>query len=217
MKEEKVYFPSGGIRLEGLLSIQEAFSNKGGIVLCHPHPQYGGEMRNRVIAAALEAARQVGFATLRFNFRGVGASEGAYGEGIGEKDDVRAAIEYLESKLNHSSAPILVLGYSFGAWVGMPVATEEERVKGMVAVSPPLGMFDFEFLKKCGKEKLIIGGDMDVFSPVSLLKEWFKQLKEPKSLAVIQGADHFYSTQANLVVQPLQEFLKKFGVRGSEY
>lgn len=215
MKEERVVFPCGGIRLEGLLSIQEAFSDKGGVILCHPHPQYGGEMRNRVIAVALGAVRQEGFATLRFNFRGVGGSEGSYGEGIGEKEDVRAAIEYLDSKLNPSSGPILVFGYSFGAWVGMPVAMEEERVKGMVAVSPPLGMFDFDFLKECEKEKLIIGGDVDVFCPFSLLKQWFEQLKEPKSLAVIQGANHFYSSHANLVAPPLQDFLKKFGVRGT--
>lgn len=214
MKEEKVYFSSGGIRLEGLLNIQWAFSDKGGVVLCHPHPQYGGEMRNRVLVAALGAAQQEGFATLRFNFRGVGDSGGTYSEGIGEKEDVRAAIEYLGSKMNHSSASILVLGYSFGAWVGMPVAMEQERVKGMVAVSPPLGMFDFDFLKECKKEKLIIGGDKDIFCPVFLLKEWFAKLSEPKSLAVIQGADHFYSSHANFVAAPLQEFLKKFGVQG---
>ncbi len=210
MKEERVFFRSGGIQLEGLLSNQGALSVKGGIVLCHPHPLYGGEMRNRVITKALGPAHELGFVTLRFNFRGVGESEGVYSEGVGEKEDVWAAIEYLDFKLNHPDAPIIVLGYSFGAWVGMPVALKEERVKGMVAISPPLGMTDFDFLKDCTKEKLIIGGDMDDYCPFSLLKEWFEQLKEPKSLSVIQGADHFYSFHANLVVQPLREFLKKF-------
>jgi alpha/beta superfamily hydrolase len=218
MKEEKIFFPSGMIQLEGLLSIHEALSDKGGVILCHPHPQYGGEMHNRVIATAFGAAHQEGFATLRFNFRGVGGSGGSYGEGVGEKEDVHAAIGYLGSKLNDSGTPILVLGYSFGAWVGLPVALESERVKGMVAVSPPLEMFDFGFLKGCRKKKLIIGGDRDLYCPSSLLKEWFEQLKEPKSLTIIQGADHFYSFHAGLLTQPLREFLKsfEFGVRSSE-
>ena len=210
MKEEKVIFQCGGIRLEGLLSNHEALSVKGGIILCHPHPQYGGDMHNTVISATTKAARQEGFLTLRFNFRGVGESGGSYSEGIGEKEDVRSAIRYLGSKLEGSEVPILVLGYSFGAWVGLPVAVEDERAKGVVAISPPLEMFDFNFLKGCIKKKLIIIGDRDIFCSSSVLKEWYEQLKEPKSLALIQGADHFYSFHANLITQPLREFLKEF-------
>lgn len=209
MKEERVVFQSGGIQLEGLLSIQGALSVKGGIVLCHPHPQYGGEMRNRVLAAALRAAQEEGFAALRFNFRGVGESGGTYSDGVGEKEDVKAAIHYLSLKLENPGIPILLLGYSFGAWVGLPVADEDERVEGIIALSPPLEMFDFSYFKESGKKKLIIAGDRDVYCPVSLLTEWFEELKEPKSLAVIQGADHFYSFYANLVAQPVREFLKK--------
>jgi alpha/beta superfamily hydrolase len=210
MKEEKIFFKSGGIRLEGLLTIQEALPVKGGLVLCHPHPQYGGEMRNRVLATALRAAHEEGFSTLRFNFRGVGESGGSYSEGAGEKEDVRAAIGYLDSKLNHSDGPIVVLGYSFGAWVGLPIADEDERVQGIVAVSPPLDMFDFDYFKSCKKKKLVIAGDKDIFCSSALLKEWYEQLEEPKSLSIIQGADHFYSLHANLIAPPVQEFLKKF-------
>jgi len=210
MNEKKIFFKSGRILLEGLLSVQDPLSLKGGMVLCHPHPQYGGEMQNRVLKMALVAAHEAGFATLRFNFRGVGESGGTYNEGIGEKEDVRSAIQCLVSNLNHSDVPILVLGYSFGAWVGMPVGLEEERVKGLVAISPPLGMFDFSFLLDCKKEKLIIGGDLDDYCPLPSLMEWFEKLKEPKSLSVIQGADHFYSFQANLITQPVREFLKQF-------
>ncbi|MBM4307578.1 MAG: alpha/beta fold hydrolase [Deltaproteobacteria bacterium] len=210
MKEDKVFFPSGGIQLEGLLNIQEALSIRGGLVLCHPHPQYGGEMHNNVINRALGVAREEGFATLRFNFRGVGESGGSYSEGVGEKEDVRSAIGYLDSKLNHSGVPILILGYSFGAWVGLPIAVAEERVKGVVAVSPPLEMFDFDYFKSCKKKKLIIVGDKDAFCPSSLLEEWYEQLQEPKSLAIIQGADHFYSYQTKHIIQPIREFLKQF-------
>ncbi len=206
MEEEKVFFTSGGIQLEGLLSIHEALSAKGGLILCHPHPQFGGDMHNRVITTALGSAHQEGFSTLRFNFRGVGESGGSYSEGIGEKEDVRAAIGYLGSRLNNSGSPILVLGYSFGAWVGLPVAVEDERVKRVVAVSPPLEMFDFGFFKGCRKKKLIIAGDRDLYCPSLVLKKWFEQLKEPKILTIIEGADHFYSFHANLLIQPLREF-----------
>lgn len=190
--------------------MNEAHPVKGGVVLCHPHPQYGGEMRNRVISTALGPAWEEGFATLRFNFRGVGESGGVYSEGIGEKEDVKSAIHFLNSKLHDSGIPILIVGYSFGAWVGLPVAIEDEKVKGVVGISPPLGMFDFSSLKRYEKKKLIIAGDRDEHCPPSLLKAWFKDLKEPKSLAIIAGADHFYSFQSNLLVQPLREFLKQF-------
>jgi len=212
MKEEKVFFPSGEVQLEGLLSIHEALSVKGGVILCHPHPQYGGDMRNRVITTALKSAHEEGFSTLRFNFRGVGNSGGSYGEGIGEMEDVRAAIEFHHSKQKNPHLPLILLGYSFGAWAGIPVAIKDEGIKGVVAVSPPLEMFDFDFLKECIKKKLIISGDRDLYCPYSLLKEWFQQLKEPKSMKIIQGADHFYSSHANLLIQPLRNFFKEISL-----
>jgi len=209
MKEEKVFFPSGGIQLEGLLSIHEALSVKGGVVLCHPHPQYGGDMHNRVITTALGAAHQEGFSTLRFNFRGVGDSGGSYSEGIGEMEDVGAAIEFLHSKQKEPNLPLILLGYSFGACTGIPVAIKDERVKRVVAISPPLDIYDFNFMKGCKKKKLIVVGDKDEWCPVLRLEDWYQQLDEPKSLTLVEGADHFYSYQANLLVQPLRNFFKE--------
>lgn len=206
MKEEKVFFPSGGVQLEGLLSIHEALSVKGGVILCHPHPQFGGDMHNRVITMALESAHEEGFSTLRFNFRGVGDSGGSYSEGIGEMEDVRAAIGFLHSRQKDSNLPLILLGYSFGACTGIPVAIKDERVKGVVAISPPLDIYDFSFMKGYQKKKLIVVGDQDIWCPSSRLEEWYQQLDEPKFLTLVQGADHFYSSQANLLVQPLREF-----------
>lgn len=208
MKEEKVFFPCGGIQLEGLLSNQEALSVKGGVILCHPHPQYGGDMHNRVITVALGAAQQEGFSTLRFNFRGAGGSGGSYSEGIGEMEDVASAIEFFHSKQKDPVLPLLLLGYSFGAWTGLPVAIKDRRVKGVVGISPPLEMYDFNFLKGYKEKKLIVAGDRDEYCSVLRLKEWYDQLDEPKSLALIQGADHFYSFQSNLLIQPLREFFR---------
>ena len=208
MKEEKVFIPSDGIRLEGLLSIQEAPSSGGWVICCHPHPQFGGEMSHPVVTTALEAAFEEGFSTLRFNFRGVGESEGVYGEGIAERQDVRAAANYLGSRLGGTSSSRILVGYSFGAWAGFPVAVEDERFVGMVAIAPPLEIYDFGFLKGCRKKKLFIAGDHDAFCPSSLLEGWVQQLDDPKSLALIPGADHFLFGHTHLLVPPLKEFLK---------
>lgn len=208
MKEERVFIPSDGIQLEGLLSIQEARSFRGGVICCHPHPQYGGDMTHPVMTTVLEAAFQEGFSTLRFNFRGVGESEGSYGEGIGEKQDVKAAANYFDSRLKGKPPPLVLVGYSFGAWTGLPVAVEDERFEGMVAIAPPLEIYDFGYLKGCKKKKLFIAGDRDSFCPLSLLEGWYQQIEEPKSLAVIPGADHFFFFHTRFLHQPLREFFK---------
>ena len=176
-------------------------------MLCHPHPLYGGEMDNPVIAVAAEAAGQEGFQTLRFNFRGVGESEGTHADGVGEKDDVRAAIEFLNTRVD--GLMLTVVGYSFGAGVGLPVATEDARVKGMVAIAPPLEMYDFDFLKGSKKNKLVVVGNRDLYCPVERLKEFYQHLDEPKAFTIIQGADHFFSYHVKSLIPPLREFLRK--------
>jgi len=208
MKEERVFIPSDGIQLEGLLNIQEARSFKGGVICCHPHPQYGGDMTHPVITTALEAAFQEGFSTLRFNFRGVGESGGFYGEGIGERQDVKAAANYFDSRLKSKPPLLILVGYSFGAWAGFPMAVEDGRFEGMVAIAPPLEIYDFGYLKGCKKKKLFIAGDHDSFCPLSLLEGWYQQIEEPKSLAVIPGADHFFFSHTRLLHPPLREFFK---------
>jgi alpha/beta superfamily hydrolase len=214
MKEEKVYIPSDGFRLEGLLSIQEASSFKGGVILCHPHPQYGGDMDHPVLTTAVEAAFQEGFSTLRFNFRGVGESKGSYGDGIGEREDVRAVTDYFYSRLASNHSSLVLVGYSFGAWAGFPIATNDERFEGMVAIAPPLEIYDFGFLMGCKKKKLFIVGNRDFFCPPSVLEKWYQQLEEPKFLTVISGADHFFLFHTQYLIQPLREFFKKIS---SEY
>jgi alpha/beta superfamily hydrolase len=208
MREEKVLIPSKGVQLEGLLSIQEAFSMKGGVILCHPHPQYGGDMHNLVISTAVDAASQEGFSTLRFNFRGVGRSGGSYSEGVGEREDVKAVIDYLFSVLGRSDSRFTLLGYSFGAWAALPVGIEDNRIKRMVAIAPPLGLYDFGFLEGSKKIKLLMAGDQDFFCPMALLESWFERLEEPKSLAIIQGADHFFFAHHRLLIEPLRKFLE---------
>jgi alpha/beta superfamily hydrolase len=209
MKEEKVFISSNHIQLEGLLSVQEASFFRGGVILCHPHPQYGGDMEHPVVTTAAEAAFQEGFSTLRFNFRGVGQSGGSYGEGIGEREDVKAVADYLFSRMENQDCPLILLGYSFGAWAGSPVAIEDKRFAGMVAVAPPLEIYDFGFLRGCKKKKLFIVGDRDFFCPPSVLEEWYQRFEEPKSLVTIPGADHFFLFHTRFLIQPLREFFRR--------
>ena len=212
MKEERVFIPSDGVQLEGLLSIQEASSFRGGVILCHPHPQYGGDMDHPVIATCAEVAFQEGLSALRFNFRGVGESQGSYGEGIAERQDVKAAGDYFYSRLKGDHLPLILVGYSFGVWAGFPIAIEDERFEGMVAVAPPLEIYDFSFLKGCKKKKLFIAGNKDLFCPLALLEKWYQELDEPKSLAVIPGADHFFRFHTQFLIQPLREFFRKMSL-----
>ena len=123
---------------------------------------------------------------------------------------MRAAAAYLYSCFKTDHPFLILVGYSFGAWAGFPVAIQDERFEGMVAIAPPLQIYDFGFLKECKKKKLFVAGDRDLFCPRSLLEEWYRQLEEPKSLAVVQGADHFFLFHARSLIHPLREFLKSF-------
>ncbi|NWF91317.1 MAG: dienelactone hydrolase family protein [Syntrophaceae bacterium] len=218
MSEERIFISCGRIELEGLIHTQEALSSRTGVIFCHPHPQYGGNMHNLVISSAVEAACEEGFSTLRFNFRGVGRSSGEYAEGVGEREDVAAVIGYFSSRLKDDRPLLIVLGYSFGAWAGLPLAVEDKRVFGTVAIAPPLEMYDFDFLKGCQKSKLFIAGDQDIFCPASRLEKWYQTLEEPKSMVIIPGADHFFFSHHRLLIQPLREFFRmiKSKAAGSE-
>lgn len=210
MAERSVTFSSAdGLRLEGLLDE----SGPGGwVVLLHPHPLYGGEMRSAVIEALQKAALREGFSTLRFNFRGVGGSQGSYGEGIGEREDLKGAIDYLYSL--GDKGPLIVAGYSFGSHVASAVAAEDERIAGLALISPPLSMDDFGFLGDYAKPKLVVAGDRDFVCPLEDLQKFFSRLLEPKVLKVIRGCDHFYAwgMQA-LAGKAFGEFLREFFVR----
>ncbi|MFX0202418.1 MAG: alpha/beta hydrolase, partial [Candidatus Hodarchaeota archaeon] len=173
MEEEKVYFQSKGIRIEGLLSLDKGFY-RGSIIICHPHPLFGGNMHNNVVTAIARIATMWDFTSLRFNFRGVGESAGTFGGGISEQEDVKGAIDYLEEK--RKPPVILVAGYSFGAVACLPIAVNDERVKGLIGVAPPLEMFDFGFLKDCPKPKLFVCGDRDTICPPSKMEEFFETL-----------------------------------------
>ena len=141
--------------------VREPAAPTAAAVVCHPHPQGGGTLNNNVVYRLAKALVDGGAATLRFNFRGVGASTGAYAEGIGEEDDARAAIDFLRAR--HPTLPLWVAGFSFGARVGLSVGARDPRVDKLLGVGLALKMFDYSFLSACPKPKAIIQASDDEY------------------------------------------------------
>jgi alpha/beta superfamily hydrolase len=185
MEEATVVHVPGGPALEARLEVPD--SPVGGFVLCHPHPLYGGDMDNPVVIRAAEVAQAAGYATLRFNFRGVGVSEGVHDKGQGEQDDVRAAIATLAARLP-AGHPIGAIGYSFGAHAAARATRPGPAALGLIA--PPLGMYDWGFLGRDGGPLLLAAGTQDSYCPVETLRRLAETtLAEAR---VIEGADHFF-------------------------
>ncbi len=175
-------------------------------IVCHPHPVYGGTMHNKVVFRAAKTALELRLPALRFNFRGAGKSEGEFAEGIGEREDVHAALHYLEARF--PAAPIVVIGFSFGAWVGLAAGAEDHRVSALVGLGFPAASEDFGFLRSSKKPKLVIQGTEDVYGPQEQIEALFLSLPEPKRLHWVEGADHFFTGKLDLVQSALRAFLE---------
>lgn len=200
--EEKISFLSEANKIEGLL---EKNSNTYAAVITHPHPLYGGNMNNNVVMAITRVYQKLGYTTLRFNFRGVGSSQGSYGDGIGEQEDVRAAIAYLNVS---SLTQINLAGYSFGAWVNGHLNCAETGIAEMVMVSPPVAFIEFEALNNIDCLKLIVTGSCDDIAPVEKIKESYPSWNPEAHFEVINGADHFYGGYTHKLEEVLSSNLK---------
>ncbi len=188
--EQKISFRSENeaIKLEGLLTRQ---NGKKGIVVTHPHPLYGGDMYNPVVETIASAFQKKGYTTLRFNFRGVGQSQGKYDNGQGEQQDVCAALAYLK---NLSIEHLNLAGYSFGAWVCYNLEAAMPTVMNMIMVSPPVGSIDFSPPIGISCLKLIITGSQDNdIAPAHRIGQMMPVWNPGASLQIVKGADHFYS------------------------
>lgn len=192
MSERDVSFTSGDLLLEGTLTIPEGTGPFPAVILCHPHPLYGGDMDNNVIRSLSEALAGASLASLRFNFRGVGGSQGQYGHGRGEREDAGAAISFVCTLDEVDAAELGLAGYSAGAGFALPVGADDERIKALAAVSPPFSMFDFSFLRACGKPKLLLLGSRDDLIPAGEFLEFCRTLPEPREYETVEGADHFW-------------------------
>ncbi len=185
-------FTCGDIVLEGELHLPEGTGLFPAVVVCHPHPLYGGDMENNVVVGVCQALVKHSIAAFRFNFRGVGDSLGTFGGGIAEREDVRAAIAFVLSAPNIDSKRIGLVGYSFGASVALPVALEDEWVSLLALVSPALSDSGWEQLTGYSKPKLVIVGDADSFLPLTAFQQHIKDVTDSKQYQVVRGADHFW-------------------------
>ena len=201
--EEKIRLPSGRHQLEGYW--QAGARNKG-VVITHPHPLYGGTMNNPVVETVQSAYRQHGYATLRFNFRGVGDSQGNYDDGKGEQADVQAAIAFVEA-MNVSTVDLA--GYSFGAWVNTGVAADNHTsIKSMMMISPPVGFIEFENVNLSSCLKLVVTGSKDDIAPANQIRDLLPTWNPDAQFEIIDGCDHFYSGHLDKLQSILTSFLQ---------
>ena len=184
---EKIRFLSDGHEIEGRL---EKNSRQKGVVITHPHPLYGGDMFNNVVAAIARVYQQKNYTTLRFNFRGVGNSQGSHANGIGEQGDVRAAVSYLADL---SIGQIDLVGYSFGAWVNACAISDDPSLANMIMVSPPVAFIDFGSISDLSSLRLIVTGSRDDIAPPDLIKKSYAGWNAAAQFEIILGANHFYA------------------------
>ena len=202
MKEEQIAFQSDGLRIEGLVGRQ---SGERGVVITHPHSLYGGTMHNQVVETLVQAYQDKGLTTLRFNFRGVGESEGRYSEGKGEKEDVISALRYL---YDLEKSAIDLAGYSFGAWVNAHITSGDFSVSGIIMVSPPVAFLDFSFLPRDQRIKAVVAGGRDDIGPADQINRLVSTWNPAALLEVIDGADHFYSGKIDILESVLSRLVR---------
>ena len=192
--------------LEALL--QECDSGPPGFaaLVCHPHPLYGGTLDNKVVHRVASTLHDLGGATLRFNFRGVGRSAGRFDDGTGELEDARAALGWLRARLPGTA--LLVAGFSFGAWVAARLAASESAVGRLVLVGPPVAGADFAALRTSQVPKLVIQGTADETCPLSALEPEFATWAEPRRLEKVEGATHFFDRRLGGLAKALREGLR---------
>jgi uncharacterized protein len=201
MGSQPVLFPSGTITCEGVLVRSEEGTSTPGLVICHPYPLHGGDMENNIVRALAEAFAAAGFAVLRFNFRGVGKSEGRYAEGIGEQEDARAALTWLSAQTGIDADQLFLAGYSFGARVTLAVAATDPRVCGFIVVAPPVLGGQWPSLESSRGPKVFLSGARDPYAPSEVLIGLVKSLAEPKRLVVFPDTDHFFVGQERRLAQ----------------
>jgi len=205
--------PAG--RLEALLNTGVANATHTALV-CHPHPLFGGTLHNKVVFHSMKALNSFGFPVLRFNFRGTGLSEGQHDHGVGEVEDVRTALDWLDAEFH---LPLVFAGFSFGAAVGMRAACADSRVQAVIGAGTPVApvaadteeprVYTYEFLQDCRKPKLLISGARDQFGPRARLEALMNSIPEPKKLVVIDGADHFFEGRLRELREAIEVWVRE--------
>ena len=204
-EDRTVTFPSGDLNLEGILHLPSEIPAPG-VVVCHPHPMYGGDMHNDVVSAICDVAIERGIAALRFNFRGVGASQGKYDNGIGELNDVRAVLAYLQAMSEIDSERMALAGYSFGAAVAVRAAGEGADLRAFIGVSTPTMMPLQGVELSC--PALFVSGDEDEYSDPNEITAFVKSLGPQAELRLLPGLGHFWFGVEHELKSIVAPFLK---------
>jgi hypothetical protein len=199
--------PAG--RLEALLNEGEPGATHAALV-CHPHPLFGGTMHNKVVYHAMKTLSGFGFPVLRFNFRGAGMSEGEHDRGQGEQEDVRAALNWLDSAFH---LPIIFCGFSFGAATGLRVACAEAHTVGLISLGTPVGVegraYTYAFLKDCIRPKLFVSGSRDQYGPPESLAKVVEAAAQPKEMVIVEGGDHFFEGHLSEMQTAIQDWVSR--------
>ena len=181
-------------------------------LLLHPHPQHGGTMKNKVVYNLYQVFTKYGFSTLRFNFRGVGRSQGSFDNGLGELSDAATALDWMQSQ-NPNTSGCWIAGFSFGAWVAMQLMMRRPEIQGFISIAPPASLYDFSFLAPCPASGLIIHGDKDNIIPHTSAEKLAQKLQKQKNITIeystIEGSDHFFSNHLEILSNKVEEYLEK--------
>jgi hypothetical protein len=207
----EVIFPGPDGRLEGRYQPPKSRNAPIALIL-HPHPQFGGTMNNKVVYHLFHAFVRRGFGVLRFNFRGVGRSQGEFDNGVGELSDAASALDWLQT-YNPDAPSCWIAGFSFGAWIGMQLLMRRPEIQGFVSVAPPASMYDFNFLAPCPSSGIIIHGTADEVVPQESTAKLAEKLQAQRGIDVdyvtIPGASHFYENHMEQMIGSVETYLDK--------
>jgi len=193
-------------RLDALLEEPSAAGAvRAAVVFAHPHPQYGGTMHTKAVYQTAKGLGRIGCAVLRFNFRGAGASGGAFSDGPGEMDDFRAGLDFMHAR--YPEARLWAGGMSFGSWIGMTVGADDPRVSTLIGVAMPVSRYDWERVRRSTKPKFFIHGERDEVCPLKEIREFYARAEEPKELVVIDAADHLFDGKVGEVADAIEDLL----------
>ena len=207
----EVIFNGPDGRLEGRYHHSKR-ANAPVALLLHPHPQHGGTMNNRVVYALYQCFVNRGFSALRFNFRGVGNSQGEFDSGQGELSDAASALDWMQAH-NPNAQSCWIAGFSFGAWVSMQLMMRRPEISGFISIAPPANQHDFSFLAPCPASGLILHGDKDDIVPLSSVDKLAQKLQKQKNIVidyrVIKGSDHFFQEDLSVLNGHINDYLNK--------
>jgi uncharacterized protein len=207
----EVIFTGEDGRIEGRFHPGKARNAPIAIIL-HPHPQFGGTMNNPVVYQLYYAFANRGFAALRFNFRGVGRSQGVFDHGQGELSDAAAALDWAQAA-NPDARACWIAGFSFGAWIGMQLLMRRPEVEGFISIAAPANLYDFSFLAPCPSSGLFVHGDKDAVVPVTAVGTLVEKLKTQKGIVIdqqiVKGANHFFDSKADDLIEVVDEYLDR--------